>query len=93
MASLIWSDFAIECLRGIRDYIARDSPQSAQRVIEGIYDRTGILRQFPELGYKHQDSDFGDVRVLLYGHYRISYAYDGQAVRVLGVYHSAMNNY
>lgn len=91
MVKLIWTDHAFACLRAIRDYIAQDSPEAARRVANGIYAKTEILQQFPQLGYLHETKPEGEVRVLIYGHYKIMYTYDQQSVHVVGVYHAAMN--
>ncbi len=91
MAKLIWTDEAIACLRAIRDYIAKNSEEASFRVANGIYKKSEILQNFPQLGYLHDTGDEGEIRVLIYGHYRIVYIYDDQVVHVVGVYHGAMN--
>ena len=64
---------------------------AAQQVIAGIYKKTQILKDFPEMGYKYRTEPEGDIRILLYGHYRIAYLTrnDG-TVDILGAFHGAM---
>ncbi|HSO84828.1 type II toxin-antitoxin system RelE/ParE family toxin [Thiocapsa sp.] len=90
MAEKRWTEEAVEWLRDIYEYTSEDSPISAQRVIEGIYERTHILEGFPEIGYKYRDEPDGQVRILLYGHYRIAYFIRRDAVEILGIFHGSM---
>jgi len=39
MAELRWTDEAVRWLEDIRDYVARDDPAAARRVIAGIDER------------------------------------------------------
>lgn len=59
--------------------------------VQGIYERSQVLRQFPESGQRYFASS-RNVRILLYGHYRIAYLLkvDGN-VDVLGVFHGALD--
>jgi len=52
-----------------------------------------VLTVFPEIGYRYRIVDEGEIRVLLYGHYRIAYLchVDADCVEVLGVFHGALN--
>ena len=92
MAEINWTTEAERWLRDIHDYIAQDSPESAIRVVEGIYERTQILRQLPEIGYRYDRIPDEDIRILLYGHYRIAYLIkpDGN-IDILGVFHGALD--
>ena len=91
MAEIGWTREAERWLRDIFDYIALDNPQAAAKVVAGIYRSAQRLSEFPELGYRYPGS--GDqVRVLLYGHYRIAYLIkpDGN-IDILGVFHGALD--
>lgn len=89
MAKRVWTVESERWLKDIFDYIAQDDPASAESVVRGIYERAQQLLQFPESGYKYEGST-RDVRILLYGHYRIAYVVSGQEVIVLGVFHGAL---
>ncbi len=73
MAEITWTAEAERWLKNIYDYIAQDHWEAATTVIEGIYQRAQILLVFPEIGHKYRSEPEGDIRILLYGHYRIAY--------------------
>ncbi len=58
----------------------------------GIYGQAQILRQYPEIGHKYRTELEGEVRILLYGHYRIAYlrASSGD-IEILGVFHGSLD--
>jgi plasmid stabilization system protein ParE len=86
-----WTDEARHWLRLIREYIAKDSIEAADRVIEGIWQKTQILAINPEAGFKYPIRERNDIRVLLYGHYRIAYVLHDRTVTILGVFHAALD--
>ena len=91
MAELRWTFEAVRWLEEIHDYIAEEDPRAAKRVVSGIYQKAQLLKTFPLLGYKHRIENEGEIRILLYGHYRIAYLIlDGQDIDILGVFHGAM---
>lgn len=92
MAEIRWTQEAATWLEDIYKYIAQDDPTAAHRVVTGIYDRAQILQDFSRLGYLYRDESDGEVRVLLYGHYRIAYLLkSGDSVEILGVFHGALD--
>jgi plasmid stabilization system protein ParE len=93
MAELRWTAEAEHWLKEIFDYIARDNPDAAARVVTGIYDKAQILRDFPEIGYRYRRDEEGEIRVLLYGHYRIAYfiRQGSDRIDVIGVFHGALD--
>jgi len=93
MAKIRWTSEAETWLRDIYGYIATDNPLAATKVVEGIYNKAQILRQFPEIGYIHRAELEGEIRILLYGHYRIAYLLrkEENVVDILGVFHGALD--
>jgi len=92
MARINWTHEAQTWLRDIFDYIARDNPGAAANVIDGIYERAQILIQFPRIGYRYEGVGDREVRILLYGHYRIAYLVKSEEeVDILGVFHGALD--
>ncbi len=91
MGTLNWTDEAQRWLRDILDYIAADNPSAAARTIDGIYESAQVLSAFPEIGHRYFVST-RNVRILLYGHYRIAYLIkaDGN-IDILGVFHGALD--
>lgn len=93
MAEIRWTSEAEIWLKDIHDHIAKDSLHIATKVIEGIYEKVQTLRQFPDLGYIYRSEREGEIRILLYGHYRIAYLRlrEKQTIDVLGVFHGALD--
>ena len=92
MAEIAWTDEAKSCLQRIYDYIAQDNEEAAWQVVLGIYDRTQVLREFPECGHRYEKHSNKEIRILLYGHYRIAYLIrDEKTIHILAVLHGALD--
>jgi len=91
MAKITWTAEAQRWLEDIFGYIAADNPGAAARTVNGIYELTQKLANFPEMGHRYWASN-RHVRILLYGHYRIAYLIknDGN-IDVLGVFHGSLD--
>ena len=91
MAEIRWTAEAEVWLRDIYDYIAHDNPSAAARVVDGIYEKAQLLKEHPEIGYKYRFESEGEIRILLYGHYRIAYLLTGdESIDILGIFHGAL---
>ncbi len=73
MAALRWTSEAVNWLNDIYNYIAEDNPGAAGKVIEGIYNKTQFLKEYPEIGHLYRIEKDGEIRIVIYGHYRIAY--------------------
>jgi len=91
MAEIRWSHEAEQWLKEIYEYIALDNLTAAGKVVSGIYEKTQLLMDFPELGHKYREESEGDIRILLYGHYRIAYIITDNTIDILGVFHGALD--
>ena len=92
MAEISWTAEAELWLKDIYDYIVRDNPEAAAMVVSGIYENVQLLEDFPETGYKYREEPEGDIRILLYGHYRIAYLIKNENnIDILGVFHGALD--
>jgi plasmid stabilization system protein ParE len=92
MAEIRWTQEAIYWLKEIHQYIVADNPVAAQRVVQSIYEKVQILRRLPEMGYRYQRYPDLNVRILLYGHYRIAYwIKDNGGIDILGIFHGALD--
>ena len=91
MAEIKWTAEAEQWMRDIFAYISADKPEAARRVVEGIYEKAQVLQRFPEIGYRYDRYPDLNIRILLYGHYRIAYLIkpDGN-IDILGVFHGAL---
>jgi len=92
MAQIIWTTEATLWLEDIFKYISEKNSDAASRVVEEIYNKVQLLSKFPEIGYIYRKESDGDIRVILYGHYRIAYLFQSSSdkVIILGVFHSAL---
>lgn len=91
MAKIAWTKEAQRWLQDIFEYIATENPRAAAQTVEEIYKRSQILVDHPEIGHRYPASG-RNVRVLLYGHYRIVYLVkSGGNVDILGVFHGALD--
>ena len=91
MATIAWTDEARRWLEDIFEYVATDNPHAAVRTVQDIYERAQVLATFPEIGHRYVASS-RNVRVLLYGHYRIAYLVkDDGNIDILGVFHGALD--
>ena len=92
MAKIRWTHEAERWLREIYEYISKDSVDAAHKVVSGICKKTQTLKDFPEIGYKYRTESEGEIRILLYGHYRIAYLIrNKEVIDILGVFHGAMD--
>lgn len=79
-------------LRNIYDYIAIDNPPAAARTVVGIFRKAQLLTDHPEIGYKYEALGEREIRILLYGHYRIAYLIKpDNNIDILGIFHGSLN--
>jgi len=91
LGTIIWTNEAQRWLEDIFEYIAIDDRNAASQVVDDLYERAQILKDNPEIGYRYRVS-VRHVRVLLQGHYRITYLVkDSGDVEILGVFHGALD--
>lgn len=93
MGKIRWTREAVDWLHKVHDYIVPDKPGAAKKLIAGIRQRSRLLREFPEAGHRMEEHPDENVRILLYGHYRIVYRIKpDQVIDILGVFHGALND-
>jgi len=91
MATVAWTEEASRWLESIFEYIAEEDPRAASQVVLGIHERAKVLESHPEIGHRYLAST-RNVRILLYGHYRIAYLVKPHGdVDILGVLHGALD--
>lgn len=89
MVKVIWTEFAIEDLKSIHDYIAQDSKFYADRFIEKIISRVDQLESQPKSGRIVPEFHIDTLRELIEGNYRIIYKINSDFIAVTRVHHSA----
>ncbi len=91
MVEINWTKEAELWLKDIHDYIAQDNPQIAKKVVNDIYNKVQILKSFSQIGYIYENEENKEIRILLYGHYRIAYLIKNKNhIDILGVLHGSL---
>jgi len=92
MAKIVWTDEALAWLQDIGNYLSEVDAGAAAKVTEGIYRKTQILIDNPQIGFRLAEVTDREVRILLYGHYRIVYEFgNGNTAYVLAIFHSSLD--
>lgn len=89
MVKITWTDLAIEDLRSIHEFIARDSRRYADRYIEILIERVDQLENFPRSGRVVPEFGSPSIRELIEGNYRIVYKVSASQVAILRVHHAS----
>ena len=84
---IIWSPLAIDRVAEIAEYIAQDSPTSAQKWVESIFQVVERLEKFPKSGRIVPEVMQDDFREIIHGNYRIIYRLQSESVSILTVRH------
>ena len=78
-------------LDAIRDYIAQENPDAADRVISEIFDLIRGLVPFPHRGHRRPDLSSRPLRFTLVREYLIAYAPEEKPLWVVAVMHGRRN--
>ena len=89
MVKVLWTEFAIEDLKSIQDYISKDSKVYASRFVEKIMSRVDQLEANPKSGRIVPEFNIETLRELIEGNYRIIYKIDSDFIGIVRVHHSA----
>ena|SRR5437868_3312110 len=84
---ILWTDPAIDDLRNLLAYIAKDSEEYARSFVERIILSVDKLTDFPRLGRMVPEADQEAIRELLYHNYRIIYRIKDELIEILTVVH------
>ncbi len=92
MVEINWTNEAQFWLKDIYDYIALDKESVAKKVLNEIFNKVQMLKSFPKIGYEYPNNENKEIRILLYGHYRIAYLIkDEKNIDILGVFHGFLD--
>ena len=89
MVKIIWTEYAVEDLRFIHEYISKDSKRYADRFIEKLFERVDQLESFPKSGRVVPEFNSDSIRELIEGNYRIVYKISSSQVAIIRVHHAA----
>jgi plasmid stabilization system protein ParE len=84
---LIWSDAALEDIDEIAEYIHRDSPHYAQRVVEALFAATDLLPEQPRIGRVVPELGQQNIRERFVYSYRVIYEIQPEELHILAVIH------
>jgi plasmid stabilization system protein ParE len=87
MNKIIWAPSALNDLRKIHEYIARDSLSYANKFTDGAFDATERLSIFPQSGRVVPEIGNPSIREVGYNSYRIIYELIDDKVNVVAVIH------
>jgi toxin ParE1/3/4 len=85
--TIVWSPRAIEHLAHLREYIARDSPNAANRIASALLEAVERLAQLPNIGRPGRVA--GTRELVVPGtQYIIPYRVRGDRLEVVAVFHA-----
>ena len=87
MIDVNWTHPALDDLRAIRDYIAKDSHYYAQKVVDEAFDKTDKLSEWPNMGRRVPEENDPTIREIIHYSYRIIYQTFETHVNILAVIH------
>jgi len=85
MAKIRWTNIALDDLQAIHEYVAKDSPKYADRLMDKIIERVDVLEQHPKIGRKVPEFDNELIRELIEGNFRIIYQIESEDQLGLGI--------
>jgi plasmid stabilization system protein ParE len=83
---IVWTDQAYLRLAEIEDFVARDRPEAAERLVARLIDRADVLAHQPSLGRALPELPHSGLRELVEGNYRIVYRLREGEVEILTVF-------
>jgi addiction module RelE/StbE family toxin len=90
MVKVVWTDYSLQDLEEIGEYIARDSINSAKIVVKDLFESVDLLELHPLAGRMVPEIKDRNIRELIRGSYRIVYyIVSASRIDILTVHHSA----
>ena len=86
-----WTDTAVAQLTKIYEYISRDSPLYASRVIDRVTRRSQQIARFANSGRIVPEFDHPQVREVIEGPFRIIYRTKQDQIDVIAVIHGSQS--
>lgn len=87
--SIKWTESAWADLENIADYIAKDSPYYAKKLVDEIRFIVRNLTKFPQIGRIVPEVKMSEIREVIIGNYRIVYQITRQLIYIVGIIHTA----
>ena len=89
MSRFLFGRYVEGDLREIRDYVAKDNPESARRLMVQFVAAFRLLAKRPQLGRVRQDLYAATLRFWPVGAYLVIYLADKQPIEIVAVVHGA----
>ena len=90
MVKIKWTNFALQDLNEIAEFISKDSVRYAQMTVTYLFESPSILKSHPKAGRIFPEFNEENLRELIRGNYRIVYRIvDKSRIDILPVHHSA----
>lgn len=89
MTRVRWAPQALEDLQSIRTYIARDSIEYADLIVDQIVQTVERLEKHPRSGRMVPELGLSSIREIIVRGYRIVYLLEGEDAFILTVFHGA----
>ena len=85
---IYWTESSVRDLKGIKEYIARDSEYYAINFTDRIISSVEQLSVLPEMGRKVPEVDENNIREIIIRPYRIIYQLQKDSVNIITIIHS-----
>ena len=89
MGKVVWTEPALEDLKDLIDYIARDSRIYAQRFGIRLVEAPERLEDFPHVGRVVPEFSDESIREIFCGSYRIIYQVRGEICYIVSIIHGS----
>jgi toxin ParE1/3/4 len=89
LATVVWTEQAVQDLDSICLFLARDAPRYADLIAARVFRAIESLEHFPESGRVVPEIGRQDIRELIIQNYRLTYRIVGEEVQVIALHHGA----
>ena len=87
VVALVWSQQALDDIGAIAEYISRDSPRHACRVVDAFFEASDVIVTHPYAGRIVPELGNAQIRERFVYSYRLLYEIGTEHVHVLSVIH------
>ncbi|MEH1830628.1 MAG: type II toxin-antitoxin system RelE/ParE family toxin [Nostoc sp.] len=86
---VFWTDTAVQHLSAIYTYVAQNSPQYGQRLVDRLTRHSQQIADFPLSGRVVPEFETKQIREIIEGSYRIIYYIKPEQIDILAVLHGS----
>lgn len=85
MAEVIWTEQALDDLKAIHDFLARDTEAYAELITEELFERAEALAEAPQSGAPVPEAKGGAIREFAQGAFRLLYRAEDERLEILAI--------